>query len=94
MSEEKPALDAAETQDDIGQEGESPRGEGDDVDEHNVFIKFLPTTLTDSGLYALFSQFGDIRSCRVMVDPITGNSLGYGFVCRPPFSWFCSSPAL
>jgi RNA recognition motif-containing protein len=81
MSEDNLQLKMSDDQDESVRSDESPRdGVVDDVDAHNVFIKFLPTTLTDSGLYALFSQFGDIKSCRVMVDPITGNSLGYGFV--------------
>jgi RNA recognition motif-containing protein len=50
-------------------------------DACNVFIKYLPPELTDTGLYALFAPFGEIESCKVMVDPITGHSLGYGF-CR------------
>jgi len=48
-------------------------------DPCNVFIKYLPPELTDSGLYSLFLKFGEIVSCKVMVDPITGHSLGYGF---------------
>lgn len=52
---------------------------GTGMDATNVFIKYLPTDLTNAGLYTLFSQFGDITSCKVMVDPITGYSLGYGY---------------
>jgi polyadenylate-binding protein len=51
-----------------------------ETDRCNIFVKYLPTTLTDTGLYSLFSQFGEIVSCKVMVDPVTGNSLGYGYV--------------
>jgi RNA recognition motif-containing protein len=53
----------------------------DDIDRCNVFIKYLPPEVTDTGLYAMFSPFGEIISCKVMVDTLTGNSLGYGF-CR------------
>eukprot|EP01127_Copromyxa_protea_P018669 TRINITY_DN5928_c0_g1_i1.p1 TRINITY_DN5928_c0_g1~~TRINITY_DN5928_c0_g1_i1.p1 ORF type:complete len:458 (-),score=67.76 TRINITY_DN5928_c0_g1_i1:25-1398(-) len=52
-----------------------------EVDSCNVFIKYLPPEVTDSGLYAMFSPCGEIVSCKVMLDPITKNSLGYGF-CR------------
>ena len=48
------------------------------IDYCNVFIKYLPTELTDSGLYTMFSDYGEVISCKVMVDPQTGNSLGYG----------------
>lgn len=54
---------------------------GTGLDKCNVFIKFLPIEVTDTGLYAMFSKFGEITSYKVMVDPITGSSLGYGF-CR------------
>lgn len=53
---------------------------GTGMDATNVFIKYLPTDLTNTGLYTLFSQFGEITSCKVMVDPLTGYSLGYGYV--------------
>jgi RNA recognition motif-containing protein len=53
------------------------------MDATNVFIKYLPTDLTNTGLFTLFSQFGEITSCKVMVDPITGFSLGYGYALRP-----------
>lgn len=52
----------------------------DVVDSCNVFIKYLPHEVTDSGLYAMFSPFGEVVSCKVMLDNITKNSLGYGFV--------------
>ena len=61
---------------------------GTGMDATNVFIKYLPTDLTNTGLYTLFSQFGEITSCKVMVDPITGYSLGYGYVTpssTPPY---------
>ena len=50
------------------------------ADECNVFVKYLPSEVTDSGLYALFSPHGDIVSCKVMLDTNTGHSLGYGCV--------------
>jgi len=50
------------------------------VDPCNVFVKYLPPELNDSGLYTLFLPFGMIASAKVMVDHQTGNSLGYGFV--------------
>lgn len=53
---------------------------GTGMDATNVFIKYLPTDLTNTGLFTLFSQFGEITSCKVMVDPVTGYSLGYGYV--------------
>lgn len=53
---------------------------GTGVDKCNVFVKFLPNEVTDTGLYAMFSKFGEITSYKVMVDPFSGSSLGYGYV--------------
>lgn len=50
------------------------------LDSCNVFVKYLPPELNDSGLHLLFSPFGEIVSSKVMVDHQTGASLGYGFV--------------
>jgi len=50
------------------------------VDQCNVFVKYLPSELTDTGLYTLFAPFGTITSSKVMVDHNSGHSLGYGFV--------------
>lgn len=46
----------------------------------NVFIKNFGEELTDESLYAMFSEFGEITSSRVMFDE-TGKSKGFGFVC-------------
>ena len=47
----------------------------------NVFITGLPLDLDEYRLRALFATFGEIRSCKVMVDIDSGTSLGFGFVC-------------
>lgn len=50
------------------------------IDQCNVFVKYLPADYKDSDLYHLFIPFGEIVSCKVMIDHITKTSLGYGFV--------------
>eukprot|EP01120_Amphizonella_sp_Union-15-10_P006726 TRINITY_DN21_c6_g1_i1.p1 TRINITY_DN21_c6_g1~~TRINITY_DN21_c6_g1_i1.p1 ORF type:complete len:328 (-),score=64.68 TRINITY_DN21_c6_g1_i1:125-1108(-) len=50
------------------------------LDECNVFVKYLPAELTELEFYALFSPFGEVVSSKIMVDQTTGKSLGYGFV--------------
>ncbi|KAK9690909.1 hypothetical protein RND81_09G162700 [Saponaria officinalis] len=45
----------------------------------NLYIKNLDDTIDDDKLKELFSQFGNIGSCKVMRDP-TGVSKGSGFV--------------
>eukprot|EP00026_Physarum_polycephalum_P012757 Phypoly_transcript_13086.p1 GENE.Phypoly_transcript_13086~~Phypoly_transcript_13086.p1 ORF type:complete len:280 (+),score=45.36 Phypoly_transcript_13086:61-840(+) len=51
-----------------------------ELDQTNVFVKYLPAELEDAGLKDLFAPYGDIISSKVMVDHQTGSSLGYGFV--------------
>merc|ERR1712137_129210 len=61
-------------------------GEREDTGEEimldlcNVFVKYLPHHFAEKELQELFQEFGDIQSVKVMVDPQTGSSLGYGFV--------------
>merc|ERR1712137_134667 len=50
------------------------------LDLCNVFVKYLPHHFAEKELQELFQEFGDIESVKVMVDPQTGSSLGYGFV--------------
>ena len=47
----------------------------------NVYTKNLPETMDDNGLRELFSKFGNISSAKVMMNPQTGKSRGFGFVC-------------
>jgi RNA recognition motif-containing protein len=50
------------------------------MDEENIFIKYIPTNYDDKKLYELFSKYGEIEECKVMIDYETKKSLGYGFV--------------
>lgn len=45
-----------------------------------ILVRNLPRTLTESQLEALFSPFGDIESCTLVMDQKSGNSKGFGFV--------------
>lgn len=49
-------------------------------DPCNLFIKHLPPDMTDASLNALFAPFGTIVSAKVMRNPTSNLSLGYGFV--------------
>eukprot|EP00727_Mastigamoeba_balamuthi_P012311 m51a1_g7702 putative elav-like protein 2-like isoform x5 (564) ;mRNA; r:77387-80089 len=46
----------------------------------NLIVNYLPPSINESGLYAMFSPFGTIEHIKLMVDKNTGSSLGYGFV--------------
>ncbi|RIA83287.1 hypothetical protein C1645_861108 [Glomus cerebriforme] len=50
------------------------------VDPCNLFIKNLDINISSSDLFNYFRQYGHIISARVMRDPETFNSKGFGFV--------------
>lgn len=46
----------------------------------NLFVFHLPPDMSDNHLYQLFAQFGPIESVKVILDKVSGESKGYGFV--------------
>jgi RNA recognition motif-containing protein len=48
-------------------------------DDVNLFVKYLPQEMNDTGLRQLFSNFGEIVSAKVMMDSSSGSSLGFGY---------------
>ncbi|XP_076145764.1 ELAV-like protein 2 isoform X2 [Alosa pseudoharengus] len=46
----------------------------------NLIVNYLPQNMTQEELKSLFGSIGDIESCKLVRDKITGQSLGYGFV--------------
>jgi len=47
----------------------------------NVYVKNLGDEITDERLLQEFQKFGQIANARIMADPMTGKSKGFGFVC-------------
>lgn len=50
------------------------------VDYMNLYIKNLEPHIDNDALFHMFRRFGHIVSARVMSNPVTGQSKGYGFV--------------
>lgn len=52
------------------------------MDNHNttVYVGNLPWKATEDDLLALFRQYGPVVDVRIIQDPATGRSRGYGFV--------------
>ena len=48
-----------------------------------IFVAKLANKTSSEDLKALFEQFGEVESCRVITDHETGRSKGYGFVEMP-----------
>ncbi len=45
-----------------------------------VYVANLPWRTTEDELEGLFAEFGPVVDVRVIQDPVTGRSRGYGFV--------------
>jgi polyadenylate-binding protein len=51
-----------------------------DFDERtNLLVKNIAKEVSPHGFFNLFRQFGDVRSCKLVVDYL-GNTKGYGYV--------------
>eukprot|EP00048_Salpingoeca_helianthica_P023422 m.24237 g.24237 ORF g.24237 m.24237 type:complete len:354 (+) comp8657_c0_seq1:22-1083(+) len=46
----------------------------------NLIINYIPSFYNETNLMALFSPFGAIRNCKLVMDKVSGKSLEYAFV--------------
>ena len=46
----------------------------------NLFVGNISKTLNDEALRALFSEFGEVTSAKILIDKQSGESKGFGFV--------------
>ncbi|XP_065090257.1 ELAV-like protein 4 isoform X4 [Ochlerotatus camptorhynchus] len=46
----------------------------------NLIVNYLPQQMTQEEIRSLFSSIGEVESCKLIRDKVTGQSLGYGFV--------------
>jgi RNA recognition motif-containing protein len=49
----------------------------------NIYVGNLPYTLTEDDLKAAFSEFGEVSSANIIMDKMSGQSKGFGFVEMP-----------
>jgi len=49
----------------------------------NIYVGNLPDRLTEDGLKAIFTEFGEIESVKIISDRFSGKSRGFGFVEMP-----------
>ena len=49
----------------------------------NIFVGGFPWATTEEQLKALFGEYGDVKSCKIIFDRETGKSRGIGFVDMP-----------
>lgn len=52
----------------------------DNDSKTNLIVNYLPQTMSQEEIRSLFVSFGDVESCKLIRDKVTGQSLGYGFV--------------
>uniref|UniRef100_A0A671Q4H3 ELAV-like protein 4 n=1 Tax=Sinocyclocheilus anshuiensis TaxID=1608454 RepID=A0A671Q4H3_9TELE len=55
-------------------------GGSSDDSKTNLIVNYLPQNMTQEEFRSLFGSIGEIESCKLVRDKITGQSLGYGFV--------------
>jgi len=61
--------------------GNMPHGDGSGMPEYSLFVGDLASDVTDYQLMMTFgSHYPSVKSAKVMIDPATGMSKGYGFV--------------
>ncbi len=52
----------------------------------NIFVGNLSKDVTDEDLQNMFSEFGSVRSVKVIKDLFSGESKGFGFIEMPGLS--------
>lgn len=45
-----------------------------------LFVGSLPASTSESDIETLFSEFGTVRSCKLVMDVFSGQCKGFGFI--------------
>lgn len=46
----------------------------------NIYVSNIPFRMSQEELSELFTEFGEVSSCKIITDKITKRSRGFGFV--------------
>ncbi|MBL7765247.1 MAG: RNA-binding protein [Chitinophagaceae bacterium] len=49
----------------------------------NIYVSNIPFKMREDELNALFAEFGEVSSCKIIMDKVTHRSRGFGFVEMP-----------
>ncbi|XP_038067714.1 ELAV-like protein 1-B isoform X2 [Patiria miniata] len=60
--------------------GKANNNNNNEESKTNLIVNYLPQHTSQEEMRSLFGKFGEIESCKLVKDKITGQSLGYGFV--------------
>jgi RNA recognition motif-containing protein len=52
----------------------------------NLYVGNLPYRITEDELRATFEEFGEVSSCTIVKDKVSGQSKGFGFLEMPESS--------
>ncbi|CAG0914546.1 unnamed protein product [Notodromas monacha] len=55
-------------------------GDGGGDGRTNLIVNYLPQNMTQDDMRNLFAAMGEIKTCKLIHDKVSGQSLGYGFV--------------
>ncbi|KYQ55271.1 ELAV-like protein 2 [Trachymyrmex zeteki] len=65
----------------VQQNGGSTLGQtSQEESKTNLIVNYLPQSMTQDEIRSLFSSIGEVESCKLIRDKLSGQSLGYGFV--------------
>ncbi|MBL7773577.1 MAG: RNA-binding protein [Chitinophagaceae bacterium] len=49
----------------------------------NIYVSNIPFRMEENQLSELFASFGEVTSCKIIIDKFTRRSKGFGFVEMP-----------
>jgi len=80
-AEAKPAEPAPAAAAAAAEPEHAPEEAGEAEDDHtNLIINYLPQYVSEARLREMFGKFGEVEHVKLMLDKMTGTSMGYGFV--------------